>query len=209
MFLCKLLFLCIFGVLFAVSTANALNASYNFADEPLDRIVNGVNASRGQFPYQVSLRTIDGRHFCSGSILNIRWVITTGMCVLNLKPQMIMIQAGAHYRSKPDGIPFLVDRIELHKRFPAEALKNNVALVRTAYPFVFVTPRVRPIALPRRDTKAAGVPVIVSGWGYVKVLFSCLFIWSPVFQIIVALHSCQQTQQQSIQTNCNISKRKQ
>lgn len=171
MFLGKLIFLWIFGVIFVVSAANALKGSEKFAAEPLDRIVNGRNASRGQFPYQVSLRLVDGRHFCSGSILNIRWVVTTGVCVLNLKPPMIIIHAGAHHRTKLDGIPYLVNRIELHNQFHRESLRNDVALIRTAYPFVFVTPRVRPIALPRRDSRAAGVSVTVSGWGYVKVFF--------------------------------------
>lgn len=177
MFSGKLLSLCILGVLFAVSAANALNAS----DEPLDRIVNGRNASRGQFPYQVSLRLVDGRHFCSGSILNIRWVVTTGKCVLKLKPPMIIVHAGAHHRTKLDGIPYLVDRIELHKQFQRESLRNDIALIRTAYPFVFVTPRVRPIALPRSDTTAAGVSVTVSGWGYVKVFFDQVFVLFSAF----------------------------
>lgn len=169
MFSVKFIFLCIFGVYFVVSAANALNASGTFIIEPSNRIVNGRDASRGQFPYQVSLRLANGQHFCSGSILNRRWVITTGVCVSRLSPSLIIIFAGAHYRSKFDGMPYIVDRIDVHNQFRPDRLLNDLALIRTAYPFTWMTPLIRSIALPRTDTTAANVNVIVSGWGFVKV----------------------------------------
>ena len=47
------------------------------------RIVGGHDAPNHKYPYLVSLRiNKDGKHFCSGSILNERWVLTAGHCVL-------------------------------------------------------------------------------------------------------------------------------
>lgn len=134
-----------------------------------NRIINGKSAYRGQFPYQVSVRLVNGRHLCSGAILNNRWIITNGRCVYGFSPAMVVLLAALHYRSKPDGVPYLIDRIEVHNEFQLERLLNDIALIRVKFPFMFVTPFIWPIALPRRDTTTAGVRVIVSGWGFVRV----------------------------------------
>lgn len=41
----------------------------------VERIVNGFEATPGQFPYQVFIKAIQGYVDCGGSILNNEWVI--------------------------------------------------------------------------------------------------------------------------------------
>ena len=51
------------------------------ADKISSKIIGGSYANEGQFPYQVSLRTLPNRHFCGGSIINEEYILTAGHCL--------------------------------------------------------------------------------------------------------------------------------
>lgn len=100
------------------------------------------------------------------------------------------------------------------KQFPRYGYLNDLALIHTAHPFVFLTPLIRPIALPRRDITVTGdsVKVIVSGWGYVKVLFdfipsNLIFGYQICFSFLPSsVISNHWIQRRRIQDNCILSK---
>ena len=76
----------------AAQTATALPLSER--GELSTRIVGGIVAPQGAFPFIVSLSR-NGEHFCGGSLLNADTVLTASHCVVNTTLQ-IQVRAGSH-----------------------------------------------------------------------------------------------------------------
>ncbi|GCB78661.1 hypothetical protein scyTo_0020131 [Scyliorhinus torazame] len=60
------------------------------------RIVNGEEAVPGSWPWQVSLQSDSGWHFCGGSLINDNWVVTAAHCGVSTADFVIV---GAHDKS--------------------------------------------------------------------------------------------------------------
>lgn len=62
--------------------------------KPREDIVGGSPARAGEFPWIVSLSR-QGRHFCGGSLLNERTVVTAAHCVANADARSTRVRAGS------------------------------------------------------------------------------------------------------------------
>lgn len=68
------------------------------------RIVGGIEAERGEFPYAVSIQTNylgTVRHVCGGAIVSESWIITTAFCVKGIYGD-IWIKAGLNNLINPE-----------------------------------------------------------------------------------------------------------
>ncbi|XP_003700979.1 chymotrypsin-1-like [Megachile rotundata] len=133
---------------------------------PESQIVGGKDAPSGMFPYQVSLRK-SGSHFCGGSILNSRYVLTAAHCVQGLSDtSKVTVHAGTTLLSSK-GETYGVEKIASHKRFSMILLINDVALIRVNRKIEFNN-LVQPITLATGSNTYEGSNCILSGWGTLK-----------------------------------------
>ncbi|KAL2746313.1 trypsin-2-like [Vespula maculifrons] len=133
------------------------------------RIVNGTKAVITQFPHQVSLRrTWSGSHFCGGSVISEKFVLTAAHCInkVPIKPWTILVVGGELQldRTTKTGQRRGVQEILLHQKFDHKTYENDIALLQLKIPFEF-TPQLKPIPLPT-DQVPPGTICQVSGWGY-------------------------------------------
>ncbi|EEC03262.1 serine protease, putative, partial [Ixodes scapularis] len=138
-------------------------------------IIGGTRAFKGEFPWQVSVRNLDPsgrftRHFCGGALLNDRWVLTAGHCVVDdygrtVLPSSLYVRAGEHDETVHEGseIQVRVTHVYLHPRYVH--LHRDVAIVRLAKR-LRLSRFVQPICLPPGDILLdPGLNCTISGWG--------------------------------------------
>ncbi|XP_039598749.1 transmembrane protease serine 9-like [Polypterus senegalus] len=137
---------------------------------PTQRIVGGSSSMSGNWPWQVSLR-LQGQHFCGGSLISDRWVLTAAHCFIGAPDwESMMVMAGGYRLSFFNGNEVLrkIKRIVIHERFDVELLLNDITLLELEAPVLF-TPHVQPICLPFESHKfAVGTSCIITGWGTTK-----------------------------------------
>lgn len=134
------------------------------------RIVGGQNALPGQFPYMAAFHAgFQGNYMCGGAILNQNWVVTVVDAFWPNFPSDIFVMVGTHLLSS-GGVRHQMSLFVPHPdyKFIVNNLNNNIALARVGNPFTF-TNLVQPIQISNIDI-GAGVPAIVTGWGYTQVI---------------------------------------
>jgi len=142
------------------------------------RITDGEDASPGEFPYQVSIRWgippfIPFNHACGGSIINERYVLTAGHCIM--KFGRLKVFAGKHYLLEDESTQQEVDvaRAYVHEQYPGGVAPYDIAILKLRTPLVF-NKRVSAVNLPKQNEVRVGIAVL-SGWGSVsKELFPVL-----------------------------------
>lgn len=170
-FNCFLLFYCLCQLtsLQADSTLDSLHRSKRIAEGFLvtqrEKLRTSVVSLRSRSPQAY----FGDNHFCSGSLLNDMFIITSARCItksnkIELRPREIVIVAGNRRRLNQtrDAVQYVVTFVVVHVNFTMYNY-NDIALLRTepveqGGPFVNVLPSL--IKPPPYGTKCT-----VMGWG--------------------------------------------
>ncbi|KAK4878182.1 hypothetical protein RN001_010688 [Aquatica leii] len=123
------------------------------------RIVNGTTATNGQYPYQASLRIL-GIHYCSGSILNTRWILTAAYCI-NQKPVFTVVVGSNTLNA--NGVTYQVSYYVKHPLFDVETKLYNAGLINTTTSISYSS-NIQPIVITPL-LPFDGVVAVITGWG--------------------------------------------
>ena len=152
--------------LLVVAVVAALAAAL-LVTQPSSAIVGGRSAEDGEFRFMASIQTKGSSgsegHFCGGSVIAKRWVLTAAHCMEGVRPRAIQVAVGrTDLEDTNKGQTLGVDKILVHPKY-AETGTFDAALIRTKSDM-----RVPTIALVPRDNNVLerdGAKVRATGWG--------------------------------------------
>ncbi|KAM9468577.1 suppressor of tumorigenicity 14 protein homolog isoform 2-T2 [Clarias gariepinus] len=140
-----------------------------------NRIVGGVNADVGEWPWQVSLHYQTSGHVCGASIISDKWLLTASHCFMTGEasyrdPSNWMTYSGMHDQQKDDTNVQMreVKTIITHADYNQMTYDNDVALLELKQSLQFSS-TVHPVCLPASShVFPPGMPCWVTGWGAVR-----------------------------------------
>ncbi|XP_044263307.1 CLIP domain-containing serine protease 2-like [Tribolium madens] len=185
------------GIIFLIHFANILTA-FDITEHPnwhlldheqcgesvSDRIIGGVSATIGQFPWIARLAYL--AHFplinipifkCGGSLINHLYVVTAAHCVANLQEDLVLIRLGElnaktevdceNNVCAPPVQDFKPAKIFYHENYGKPKMRHDIALIRLDHP-AEIHSYVLPICLPQGpllQKNYEGTTMEVAGWG--------------------------------------------
>ncbi|XP_016065250.1 PREDICTED: transmembrane protease serine 9 [Miniopterus natalensis] len=134
------------------------------------RIVGGVEASPGEFPWQVSLRE-NNEHFCGATVIGARWLVSAAHCFNEFQnPTEWVAYAGTTQLSGSEAstVKARVAQIITHPSYNPDTADFDVAVLQLGSPLPF-SRHVQPVCLPAAThVFPPRRKCLISGWGYLK-----------------------------------------
>jgi secreted trypsin-like serine protease len=130
------------------------------------RIIGGVEANAGQFPYAAAIyvNTADGTYFCSGALLNRQWILTAGQCVDGALLFSIRLGSNSLKSNDPNALTVATDNYFLHPDYDPLTLNNDVGLIKLRMA-ITLTDYIKSITILSSNTIPPAANVITIGWG--------------------------------------------
>ncbi|XP_014203612.1 chymotrypsin-2-like [Copidosoma floridanum] len=186
----------------------AIIVFFLYATETLQatpKIVGGKDAPIGKYPYQVSLQNRFG-HFCGGSIINKRWILTAAHCVDRKRPMVIAVGSNSRIVFERSKI-YQPDRVIWHKNWSRSDLANDIALIRVARDIEF-TNKVQPVKLPTEGFNKTGSPIVLTGWGWITSIGPKPFALQEIELNVIGQDECSEMAGEKINDSqiCTLNK---
>lgn len=131
-----------------------------FGAGPAGGIVGGRSAANGAYPFMASVQG-DGSHFCGGSVIGSRWVLTAAHCVSDGTAEGLSVVVGTNNNANGSGTRITVDEVVVHPAYDDNT--HDAALLHLAQATSQATITLSTAA--DDDLEAPGAPVRVTGWG--------------------------------------------
>jgi len=140
------------------------------AEEERSGIVGGTQTTIEDRPWQISLQSSGGSHFCGGTIIGESWVVTANHCVDGSSASSLRVVAAATNRNGSGGQIRQISQIVRAAGYVTPEQGKDIALLRLSTPLDLTDPGAEAIPYATAATVSAGrvepgIMATVSGWG--------------------------------------------
>ncbi|XP_072342962.1 suppressor of tumorigenicity 14 protein homolog [Scyliorhinus torazame] len=140
------------------------------------RIVGGVDAEIGEWPWQVSLHVKGYGNTCGASVISDRWLVSAAHCFQNTAkikysdPTIWTAYLGLHRQLELNDhvVQKSLKQIIVNENYNPQTFNNDIALLELSSPVTFSSV-IQPICLPDATHNfPVGKSIWVTGWGKLK-----------------------------------------